>query len=369
MKKWITGLELLQRLEMSISDLKQLINDGELSVYAPETIVQVDCEWVLGGAKVSPSPRSKIKGREDRLTFFRLEELFFDLDDVEAWQSYLNYDLVEEEERKIHSNPAHQESGTTELGTTEQRKASNAEQEIETPKQQEQDFKEENNKIKYSDTFIRSLQVFYVSDTEIKIRGCGKGAKIYTCEEMGFKKKSEAWKVLITVLQSNDNTYHVGIYSADKDPIKNRNYNKLVQRLRNFSKKFVFFLNDKYSASLPESLNVFENMKGYDRDGTYKPIFHIADKPDAIHSTDINKMSKKETLDKLETLSKQRKCEKDESERERLLDVIGYYAEHAKKMGWINEEHLRNLISLPDKEASAEDAMSLVERNKDINKL
>ena len=53
-QKWLTGLELLQRMEMSISDLKQLINDGELSVYAPETIVEVECTWVLGGAKVSP---------------------------------------------------------------------------------------------------------------------------------------------------------------------------------------------------------------------------------------------------------------------------------------------------------------------------
>jgi len=120
MKKWLTGVELLQRMEMSISDLIQLIDDGELSVYAPETIVEVECKWVLGGAKVFPSPKSKVKRMDDHLAFFRVEELFFDLDDVETWQSYLNYDLIEEEKRAIHSDPTKQETGPTEQKTTEQ---------------------------------------------------------------------------------------------------------------------------------------------------------------------------------------------------------------------------------------------------------
>ena len=49
--------------------------------------------------------------------------------------------------------------------------------------------------------------------------------------------------MFIDVLQMNDPKYNIGIYSKDKNPVKNRAYNNAAKRLAEFSKKFVAFLN------------------------------------------------------------------------------------------------------------------------------
>jgi hypothetical protein len=212
--------------------------------------------------------------------------------------------------------------------------------------------------------FIRNLTVTYSSAASVILKPEGKSSKEFPCTDMGFKATAKTWMMFIDVLQKGDHKFHVGIYSKDKDHIKNKNYNSLAKLPSNFSKKFVSFLNEEYSASLPEGFNVFQNMKGSDRAGIYKPKFPIGDKYDVINSTEIKKMSNDETINKLEELSKQLKDEKNNSKKDIILIEIREYAEHAKKNGWITEGYLRGLISLPTEEASESDAMSITDFHK-----
>jgi hypothetical protein len=183
-------------------------------------------------------------------------------------------------------------------------------------------------------------------------------AKEFTCDEMGFKAKSNTWRLLIEVLKSTGHAYHVGIYPSDRDPTKVKAYNSQVQLLSNFSKKFVSFLNDEYSASLPPKFHVFKNMKGYERAGTYNAKFHIRDNHEIIQPSDIKQLSKQEVLKKIETLANDRKHARDEETKDRLLITIGTYGEHAAKNKWITREQLRNMFSSSDEEPSPDDVFS-----------
>ena len=129
----------------------------------------------------------------------------------------------------------------------------------------------------------------------------------------------------------------------------------------NFSKKFIPFLNSKFSLSLPSNFNAFKNMKGFELAGTYKPKFDVFENRESDQQVDMKNLSRSATSEKLDALSKQLKREKDEKKKERLLIEIGNYAEHAKKNGWINENQLRNFLSSPDDEPSDDNVMSLIE--------
>jgi hypothetical protein len=192
------------------------------------------------------------------------------------------------------------------------------------------------------DAFIRSLQISFVSDSEFSIRVGSKPAKIYTCSDMKLNEGSVLWRLFVEILRSTDHTYHVGVYSRDRDPAKNRNYYKLVARTRSFSKKFISFINTKYHTSLPGGLSVFENQKGFETAGTYKPMFKMASANNVIKNTDMKKMTEEETRNKIITLLKEKKQEKDEKQVAQLLIEIGEYAEYAKSEGWITEKWLRS---------------------------
>jgi hypothetical protein len=241
-----------------------------------------------------------------------------------------------------------------------------------------QDFKEEACKIN-AEVFIHSLKVAYVNETTISITVPDKGVREFTCVDMGFKKSSVLWKPLIEILTNSDHKYHVGKYDIDKKPDKIKKYNALVKQLSNFSKKFVAFLNEKYSVSLPAKFNVFKNRKGLDPAGTYmaifeimdidkgisKPVSKIVDKHDAILNNDIIHIPREETLRKIETLTMQIKREKDEDKQNTLLEENLRYVTHARKNRWINDEQLRNFITMPDASASPQDAMSDAEEYKE----
>lgn len=246
-------------------------------------------------------------------------------------------------------------------GDVESQKASQglAPQEIEPQKQPPQTA----NEIKNYDAFIRSLQVSCVRDTEISIKVGDSDAKNYTCVEMGFKSSENGWKLLMEVLEDRDHLFDAGTYSKDKIPEKNKRYNQRQKWIPQFTKKFINFLNKRYNARIPDNTKLLENQKNKNRDGLYKPIFQVAFNG-AIHCTDIKNMSKEETINKLKNLHKQLKGEKNSFKKDSLLKEIGDYAEHAKKNEWITWKQLQNLISPPDEDASAEDAMSLTEQHK-----
>lgn len=216
------------------------------------------------------------------------------------------------------------------------------------------------------EAFMRSLSIAYLSDTEVSIKVGNREPEKCTSREMGFEKKPKLWQPFIKLLQTTDHKYHVGTYSRDKDPVKNQNYNKLVKQLSNFSKLFLSFLNDKFSVSMPMGFNVYQNMKGHEKAGTYKLKFHIVDRHEAGQSTDIKMMTETEIINKIRSLSEQLQ-KKDNLDKDQLLQEIGHYATHATKMRWITEEQLRNMITPSDQDPSRDDAMLLAVSNRENN--
>ncbi len=226
--------------------------------------------------------------------------------------------------------------------------------------------RKEANEIKDYESFIRSLQVSYVSDTEVSIKVGDNKAKNYTCKEMGFKSAENGWKLLMEVLKDGNNLFYVGSYSKDKIPEKIKYYNQRQKWIAYFTKKFITFINREYGTRISGKTNLFENQKKKNRDGLYKPTFQIAAK-DADHSPGIENMSRQSLLKEIETLAMNRRREKDQVVCEDFLFRIGKLAEHASKCGWISEEQLRKMISLPDEEVAPNDAMSLVDERAEIN--
>jgi hypothetical protein len=214
--------------------------------------------------------------------------------------------------------------------------------------------------------FIRSLQVSYVSDTEISIKVGDNKARNYTRKEMGFKSDENGWKLLMEVLKEGNHLFNVGLFSKDKIPEKIKYYNQRQKWITQFTKKFIAFINREYGAQISGKTKLFENQKKKNRDGLYKPMFQIAAKA-ADHSPGIVNMSKQALLKEMEILATNRRREIDPMVREDLLLRIGKCAEHAYECKWITREHLRKMISLPDEEISTDDAMSLVDKYADIN--
>ncbi len=207
--------------------------------------------------------------------------------------------------------------------------------------------------------FIRSMAISYLSDNEVIIKIDKQKPKTFTRKDMGFEKSKKTWPLFLTMLRKGD--FNTGIYDKNKNAVNQQNYNRLAKFPANFSKKFIAFLNKEFSLSLDSGVNIFQNMKGIDRAGTYKPKFQILKNMTHDQQQDINSLSKKETSKMIERLSQERKKAKGEGEKDRLLSLIGDYAEHAKKNGWLTEEQLENYLSSPDDESSEYDAMSLTD--------
>jgi len=200
-------------------------------------------------------------------------------------------------------------------------------------------LKEEKAKVQTSiviapDDFIRNLKVVYNNNSSVILAPQGKKSKDYSCQEMGFKETAKTWTMFIDVLQMDDPQYHVGTYSKDKNPVKNRGYYSSYNKLKEFSKKFIAFLNKTYSAQIPSDLNVFENRKGIERDGTYRPIFKVVSS-DIKKDTNIKITTKEQLFKELETLSTKYKREKNPKEKERLFLQLGFLIETGKKKSLI----------------------------------
>jgi len=208
------------------------------------------------------------------------------------------------------------------------------------------------------DVYIHKLGVAFINDRSILIKAPGSKEQEFTCDQMGFKESERTWELLIEVLQSKDHLCHVGVYSHDRDVVKNRNYNNWLKRLSNLSRKVVSFLNKEYYASLPKGFNIFENRKGYERAGAYKPKFNIIDNRYFVGEHDINNMSDTELVNKIKELSMLCRQERDETTRVNLLTSIGPYATKAYEKKLITRQQLQAMITLPDEISSVEDAMS-----------
>ncbi|MCX5847724.1 MAG: hypothetical protein NTW12_15435 [Deltaproteobacteria bacterium] len=127
------------------------------------------------------------------------------------------------------------------------------------------------------ETFIRSVSISYLSDTEVSVKIGTKGPKTYSYNDLRFQRENtKAWRALIEILQSSDHLYHVGVaHGAGK--ARNKTYDANRQKLGEISKKFVSFLNETCKPQLPDDFKIFKIKKDV-RPGTYEPKFIVSNR-------------------------------------------------------------------------------------------
>jgi hypothetical protein len=219
-----------------------------------------------------------------------------------------------------------------------------------------------------AEEIIKAMTVIRVSDTEIIIKH-GNEEIDATCEDdIGFKSYAKPWQMFMDILQDPKHQYCVGRYDK-KNPVNKRDYNSKVQLFNSFSKKFIAFINDKFSLFLPGNFNIFQNMKHKERAGIYQAKFRVDENQKPNQQVDIKNLSKETTLEKLTALQKQYEVEKDKAEKDRIFIQIGQYCDHAKKKHGITEGELRSFFPLPDDTPLENDIMELIsevtEKDKD----
>ena len=189
---------------------------------------------------------------------------------------------------------------------------------------------------KQAEEIIKAMTVIRVSDTEIIIKH-GNEEITATCGDMDFKSNAKPWLMFMSILQDRNNQYFIGRY--DKvNPDNNKDYLSKAKLFGNFSKKFIEFINYKFSLSLPRSFNVFENLKHLEGDGMYRPKFRVDEHQKSNQQVYLKNLSKDGTLAKLEDLFAKHKCEKDKSAKDHLLNEISKLAAHAKQNNWAMPE-------------------------------
>ena len=171
------------------------------------------------------------------------------------------------------------------------------------------------------DTFIRSLQVSYLDNTEIKIQYKGKWMN-YTCQSIGFRdSKTKAWETFLKILKDENNVYRLGpAHSFNKELKQKARANEYDRRLKLFqliNKKLISFLTQQYkqyNVSFPPGFKLYEPQpdKG---PGVYSFIFTIPSHKPSYKTKD-------QALRRLETLiEKEASTEKIQQATETAMDA------------------------------------------------
>jgi hypothetical protein len=149
-----------------------------------------------------------------------------------------------------------------------------------------------------AEEFIRSLQISYLDNTEVKIQYRGK-SKNWNCDALGFRdSNTKEWKDFLGILKDRDHVYILGpAYSINKgtqQKERNTDYDKNLKLLKEIDKKLIIFLNKNYPVIFPEKFHLYERRpdKG---DGIYSFKFKTP-------STKPSYKSKEQALDRLEKL-------------------------------------------------------------------
>jgi len=204
------------------------------------------------------------------------------------------------------------------------------------------------------DSFIRSLKVCYVSDTEISIKGGGKNAKIYEKKELGFKKNnSKTWVAFIQILTSQDHFYRVGKARGAKKERK-QSYDVGQKTLFEISRKMVSFFNKTYQIQLLEKYKVYELVpRKQEKPGTYRFKFQITKDGNADREG-LEELSRGQLLSKIETLSEQCKmlCYRGDEEGEAKVKKIQNQLDSAiiiaSKKGWLEKNRAGGYLNPQD---------------------
>lgn len=192
--------------------------------------------------------------------------------------------------------------------------------------------------------FMRSVQVTYVSETEIKIKVGNHRAKIFDQEKLGFKKQnSKIWKDFIGILRKPDHAYYVGkAHGANK--MRKSSYELAQKRLSGISEKLVSFFNETYHVYLLKEFKVYELMpERNDEPGKYRFKFQVCNRSHSAKNIDYyNELPKKQLIDEIETLSSNlgklsNHGGKDAEEKiDEINDNLSQAVQVALKKEWLN---------------------------------
>jgi hypothetical protein len=202
------------------------------------------------------------------------------------------------------------------------------------------------------EAFMRSVQVTYLSETEIRIKVGSQGSNIFGQKELGFKKlNSEIWKAFIGILRGPDHAYSVGKAHGAKRTRKT-SYDVLQKRLSGISKIFVPFLNETYQANLSKTFRVYELMpEKKEEPGKYRFKFKVCDPNDAVRNIDsYNEFSEKQLIAEIEMLSSNlgklsnRGDEDSEIKIDKINSKLYQACDVAGKKGWLGSNQLHGYL-------------------------
>jgi len=204
--------------------------------------------------------------------------------------------------------------------------------------------KERGGKLEDPEAFIRSMQVSYVSDTEIKIKAGNQRSKIFNQKEMGFIKiNSEIWKAFIDILRRSDHTYYVG-KARGAQTMRKASYDVGQKRLSGINEKLLSFLNETYQLRLLKTFKVYELIpEKKEAPGGYRFKFQVCNHTDSDENIDYyDKLTEKDLISKIEILSSDLEklsiCGDTDSEKEvdEINNKLNLAVKLALKKEWIN---------------------------------
>lgn len=278
MKRWIHGWELRERWvpwNVNHYDIVSMILNGELTAHntRDQTPIDVDIEkplrenikflankiGVMGmalGGKNLESYRKDIKDDLTRSITLGLDGFLFKMVEVEEYER--THGLI----------PQNPQTEPVDLSTIPN---SSTPDSAASPEQID------------PEAFIRSLQVFHVDNTTIKIQYKRKSTD-YTCKSIGFRdSKTKAWVTFLEILQSKDHFYKLGPANyydeglRKKVPVKE--YSRRKALLKEIKKKLLYFLSKQYGVVFPPRVKLYE-LQPTQGDGVYLFLFQIPlDKP------------------------------------------------------------------------------------------
>jgi len=145
-------------------------------------------------------------------------------------------------------------------------------------------------------TFIKSLSMAYISDTEISIKSGDKRARKRDKEKLGFCKagKAKIWNAFIKVFKSEN--YYFNLNETDamsKDSAR--------QYLKEINNKLITFLNKEYKVKFPDGFKLYEKVES-EGPGIYQFKFAI-DEYIYADIEEFKKLSDEDLLSQIKILS------------------------------------------------------------------
>jgi hypothetical protein len=231
---------------------------------------------------------------------------------------------------------------------------------------------QQTSNIKDPETFIRALEVSYVSDTEIRISGGGKKSKTYEMKELGFKRaNSIIWKEFSEIVRRPDHTYHVGKAHGAKRARK-ASYDVSQKRLLGINDKLLSFFNKNYQAQLPNKFRVYELIpEKREAPGTYRFKFQIVD-ASQVAKKNYENLSKEELIHEIETLSSElvnlsNRGDEDSEEKINEIQNILYPAmKVALNKGWLTRNRAAGYLNPSEEYISQTDQRVKRKKHSDL---